>query len=152
MQAMYASSYPMASIIHWMPQGYGAYSSAGEWFQLRWPESWSRIHITVKRLLPIVLGVALWGRNWWCGTIRCRCDNMAAVAILKLGSCKGEWVMQKSFFFLASQELRIGQWMHFCGTTKPIQVPAGHQELTTIPQVLLSGTGSGLLSSYLQSV
>jgi len=69
---------------------------------------------------------------------------MAAVAILKLGSYKGKWVMQKSFFFLASQELRIGQWMHFCGTTKLIQFPAGHQKPTTIPLVLLPGTGSGL--------
>jgi len=48
------------------------------------------------------------------------------------------------FFLLASQELRIGQWMHFCGTTKLIQVPAGHQKPTTIPQVLLLRTGSGL--------
>ena len=39
--------------------GCGAYSSEGEWFQLKWPEAWSEVHITVKELLPIVIAVAL---------------------------------------------------------------------------------------------
>ena len=38
--------------------GCGAFTSPGEWFQLKWPDSWASIHITVKELLPIIMGVA----------------------------------------------------------------------------------------------
>ena len=51
------------------------------------------------------MGVALWGRSWLGRTIRCRCDNMAVVAILKSGSSKDEramHLMRSLFFFLAS--------------------------------------------------
>ncbi len=41
------------------PWGCGAFTSGGKWFQLRFPECWSDLHITVKELLPIVLGVAI---------------------------------------------------------------------------------------------
>ncbi len=34
---------------------FGAFTSTGEWFQLRFPDSWQELHITVKELLPIVL-------------------------------------------------------------------------------------------------
>ena len=43
--------------------GCGAFTSSGEWFQVVWPDSWSSVHITVKELLPIVIGVALWGKQ-----------------------------------------------------------------------------------------
>ena len=33
----------------------------GTWFQLELHGSWREVHITVKELLPIVLGVAVWG-------------------------------------------------------------------------------------------
>ena len=51
--------------------GCGAYSSLGDWFQLEWPESWRSVHITIQELLPVVVGVALWGDQWQDGTIRC---------------------------------------------------------------------------------
>ena len=44
--------------------GCGAYTSDGFWFQLRMPDSWRDIHITVKELLPIVIGEAVWGSAW----------------------------------------------------------------------------------------
>ena len=40
--------------------GDGAISSTGEWFQCPWPEEWKDVHITVKKLVPIVI-TALWG-------------------------------------------------------------------------------------------
>ena len=40
--------------------GCGAFTSAGEWFQIKLPESWAGVHIRVKELLPIVIGVAVW--------------------------------------------------------------------------------------------
>ena len=43
------------------PGDVGAFTSAGERFQLKLPGSWDGIHITAKELLPIVIGAALWG-------------------------------------------------------------------------------------------
>ncbi len=57
--------------------GCGAFSFEVNWFQLKLPESWKMIHITVKELLPIVLGVAVWGDEWRGKTIKCWCDNAA---------------------------------------------------------------------------
>ena len=147
-------AYPSASITSdasgsW---GCGAFSSAGDWFQLKWPESWSEVHITVKELLPIIMGVALWGRSWQGRTIRCRCDNMAVVAILKSGSSKDERVMhlmRSLFFFLASYVILLGE--HIPGVengaadalsrdNRPsflTQVPTAHREPTVIPQELV---------------
>ena len=65
--------------------GCGAFTTAGEWFQLALPESWREVHITIKELLPIVIGVAIWGRSWTGKTVRCLCDNAAVVAILNSG-------------------------------------------------------------------
>ena len=59
--------------------GCGAFNSSGEWFQLQWPSAWRSIHITVKELVPIVVG---------CASVRCQCDNAAVVAIIKSGTCK----------------------------------------------------------------
>ena len=50
-------------------------------------------------------GCGVVGRSWLGRTIRCRCDNMAVVAILKSGSSKDEramHLMRSLFFFLAS--------------------------------------------------
>ena len=68
--------------------GCGAFTSSGEWLQLQWPESWADVHITVKELAPVVLGVATWGQKWKGLTIQCRCDNAAVVAILHSGRSK----------------------------------------------------------------
>ena len=73
--------------------------------QLEWPESWRKVHIAVKELLPVVLGVALWGSQWLGRNIRCRCCNAAMVAILNFGSSKEDLamhLMRNLFFFLAS--------------------------------------------------
>ena len=84
--------------------GCGAFISSGEWFQLAWPESWGRVHITVKELLPIIVGAAMWGHKWRGGTVRCRCDNAATVAIVNSGRSKVERVMHlmRSLFFIAA--------------------------------------------------
>ena len=84
--------------------GCGAYSSSGEWFQFEWPAVWLDRHITIKELLPIVLGVAIWGSQWTGLSVRCRCDNAAVVAIINSGTSKDEramHLMRCLFFFLA---------------------------------------------------
>ena len=73
--------------------GCGAYTSEGQWFQLQLPESWHGVHITVKELLPIVLGAAVWGRRWQGLSVSCRCDNAAVVAIVNSGRSKMDRVM-----------------------------------------------------------
>ena len=76
---------------------------------LEWPYAWRSIHITVKELLPIVMGVALWGRQWQGGSVVCRCDNAAVVAILKSGWCKDNLVMhllQSLLFWLAMYQVQ----------------------------------------------
>ena len=39
--------------------GCGAFMSDGQLFQLQLPACWDGVHITVKELLPIVLGIAV---------------------------------------------------------------------------------------------
>ena len=85
--------------------GCGAFTSAGEWFQIELLESWAGVHITVKELLPIVIGVAVWGHQWRGQTVTCRCDNAAVVAIVKSGRSKMERVMHlmRSLFFFTAR-------------------------------------------------
>ena len=49
-----------------------AFTSDRQWFQLQLPECWGGVHITVKELLPIVLGVAVWVSGWKGLTVTCR--------------------------------------------------------------------------------
>lgn len=50
-------------------------------------------HITIKDLVPIVLAVAVWGKEWHGLTVQARCDNSAVVAILNWGSSLDPAVM-----------------------------------------------------------
>ena len=54
--------------------GCGAYTLTGIWFQLKFPDSWLELHITMKmkELLPIVLPVAVWGYLWTGMAVLCR--------------------------------------------------------------------------------
>ena len=84
--------------------GCGAFTSAGEWFQLELPSSWDGVNITIKELLPIVIGAALWGSQWQGTCVQCLCDNAAVVAIINSGRSKVEramHLMRSLFFFLA---------------------------------------------------
>lgn len=133
--------------------GCGAFTSAGEWFQLKLPESWDGIHITTKELLPIVIGAALWGEQWRGKTIRCWCDNAAVVAIIRSGSSREERVMhlmRSLFFILAHYNMQITA-QHIPGVENGAadalsrndaglfltQVPSAHREPSAIPSELL---------------
>ena len=71
--------------------------------KLELPETWNDIYITVKELLPIVLGVAVWGRAWRGYKVTCLCDNTAVVAIMNSGWSRMDRVMHLmrslTFFF-----------------------------------------------------
>ncbi len=81
--------------------GCGAYTSTGLWFQLKFPDSWSELHITVKELLPIVLAVVMWGCLWTGMTVLCMCDNMAVVTIINSGRSRMDKAMHLMRCFLA---------------------------------------------------
>ena len=84
--------------------GCGTFTLAGEWFQLELPSSWDGVNITIKELLPIVIGAALWGSQWQGMCVQCLCDNLAVVAIINSGRSKverGMHLMRSLFFFLA---------------------------------------------------
>ncbi len=87
--------------------GYGAYTSTGQWFQLKWPAAWLDIHITVKELLPIILGVALWSNEWAGKTTRCRCDNAAAVAAGRSKDDKMMHLLRSAFLFTAAYNITL---------------------------------------------
>ena len=157
--------------------GCSAYSSQGEWFQVEWPASWIKLHITIKELLPVVMGVAMWGSKWQGKTVRCRCDNAAVVAILNSGSSKDERVMHllRSLFLLLvandvsvfgehipgvengpADSLSQGNHLSFLS-----QVPSARREPSLVPEGLwqaqvhnqpdwTSRSWTSLLTSFLQ--
>ncbi len=65
--------------------GYGACWS-NHWFRMQWQEEMQESHITYKELVPIVLAVTVWGRQWRNATIQVLCDNEAVVAIVNQGT------------------------------------------------------------------
>ena len=96
---------PFATLLSDASGNWGCGAVCGEqWFQIRWPKSWTSVHITVKELLPIAVASAVWGRQWQGKTIRVRCDNAAVVAILRSGWSKNilaMHLMRCLFFFMA---------------------------------------------------
>ena len=53
------------------------------WFQVEWSEASSALPITVKELLPILIGSAIWGQAWLNHRIVWHCDNQAVVSCLQ---------------------------------------------------------------------
>ena len=90
--------------------GCEAFITTGEWFQLRWPESWSRVHITIKELALVIISIATWGKKWKGKTMRCQCDNAEVVAIVNSGRSKMEaamHLMRALFFFTAKYDITV---------------------------------------------
>ena len=89
--------------------GCGAYSSCS-WFQFCWPVHWSTVDIAAKELLPIVMALTIWGKQWSGSCVLIRCDNLAVVHILRSGYAKNEdamHLMRCLFFITASFSLSI---------------------------------------------
>ncbi len=157
-------SCPMATLCRVSPQvaltsdasgswGCGAFTSDGKWFQLQLHDGWDGIHITVKELLPIVLGVAIWGSEWKGLTIVCFCDNAAVVAIVNSGRSK----MDRAMHLMRCLSFFLARWgvslvcRHIpgtqngaadalsCGVLPSFQrlVPRADREPTTLPDNLL---------------
>lgn len=90
--------------------GCGAFGAQRCWFQLQWPPSWDRVHITAKELVPVVMSVALWGHGWQGTTVLCRCDNAAIVSIVNSGRSTNGLAMHLMltlFFYTAVFQLVV---------------------------------------------
>ena len=98
--------------------GYGAVTEQGEYFQLKWPDSWAEVNIAVKELVPVVIAVAMWGQQWAERTVLVRCDNMAVVHALATGTARDCRLMHKLrclHFFSAQHQIHI-QAEHLAGS------------------------------------
>ena len=60
------------------------------WFQIRWPQAWAGIDISVKELVPIIAAAAIWGGHWHRQHICFHSDNMAVVSILQNRTARDE--------------------------------------------------------------
>ena len=73
-----------------------------EWFQVKWPHTWSATNIAVKELFPIVLCAAIWGSDWSGLRVHFRCDNWSVVQALTARRARDQFLMHllRCLFFL----------------------------------------------------
>ena len=64
------------------------------WFQLKLVDANKDCHITIKELTPVIVAVAIWGKEWQWKTVWFQCNNTAVVAILNQGSTRDKEAMQ----------------------------------------------------------
>ena len=63
------------------------------WFQLPWDSRSLPLPISVKELIPIILGCAAWGHLWQARKVICNCDNQVVVAALRSRSSRDSSLM-----------------------------------------------------------
>ena len=72
-------------------------NASGRWnqkcFQLEWSDCFGLAHITIKELIPMLLGAAAWGSKWRNLSVTALCDNAAVVEINNWGNSQDQDVM-----------------------------------------------------------
>jgi hypothetical protein len=121
--------------------GCGAVTNTGQWFQVQWPESWSEINIAVKEMVPVVISVAIWGREWAKSLLSVKTDNMAVVHALTAGTAKDPLLMHLLcclHFFTATGQIGI-RARHVPGVLNTAAYALSQNKMTvffaSIPQV-----------------
>ena len=78
--------------------------------------------IAAKKLLPIVLAAALWGKEWGGLTVLCNCDSKAVVASIRTGKAKETYMahLLRCLFFIEAK---------LCCTITSSHVPGKLNEL-----------------------
>ena len=150
--------------------GCGAFGSNGHWFQLQWPQSWAKHHITAKELVPVVIAIALWEGQWQRTTLLVTSDNIAVVAALTSGAGKDTTLMHLLrclHFFLAHFDIRlIGRYLagednsaadalsRTAGRPFSITVATGSQgtAATPVPRLALPDMESAVFEYLAQSL
>ena len=61
-----------------------------QWFQVAWDsaQEFALAPIAAKELLPILVAIAVWGKEWLGKTVEFHCDNQVVVSVLQSGACK----------------------------------------------------------------
>ena len=93
-----------------------------DWFQLRFPDSWSHFHISVKELLPIVMAIHVWGERWQSKRIIFQCDNSAVVEVINKLTSKDKHLMALSRrLVMATLTFNIDfKAQHICGKSNVV--------------------------------
>ena len=73
--------------------GCGAFAEGVGWFKVEWPEDWLKVGISAKKLVPVVVASAIWGKLWAGKHICFHADNMAVVAVLNSRTAKDPILM-----------------------------------------------------------
>ena len=85
---------PQPRPAHWLCSdasgswGCGALNDSGDWFQVKWPTSWTLHHIAAKEMVPVVIALAVWGAHWKSSGVLVMSDNMAVVGALSSGAAR----------------------------------------------------------------
>ena len=78
-----------------------------QWLQIQWLSGSpiQKASIASKEMLPIVLGCIVWRYAWWGCTVRCNCDNKAAVRVINSHYAKDPLLahMLLSIFFISAK-------------------------------------------------
>ena len=126
------------------------------WFQWKWEGPAVEWDIAAKELLPIILALTVWGKQWAGKRVECLCDNMSVVAVVNAGRTKDKTLMHLlrwMFFIAAIHNVRI-QASHLPGASNVaadalsrnrvsqfVQVmPEAEKDPTAIPQPLINLT------------
>ena len=107
------------------------------WFQLKWPCSWSSIHIAAKELVPMVVAAAVWGHLWHGKRVLFKSDNQAAVSALLSGSARDPslaHLLRCFFFFSASWQFSYTA-AHITGSHNTVADALSRDRASSLPQL-----------------
>ena len=92
--------------------GCGAYSGS-QWFQLAWSSGAAKYQIAVKEHLPVVLAVAVWGKDWKGLDVTCHSDNQAVVSVIRSRTSEDPDIMHSLSFIEARYEFFLSTGQRF---------------------------------------
>ena len=95
------------------------------------PQSWAGLNIAAKEMVPVVIGVALWGHDWAMSTLLVRSDIMAVVHTLTSRTAKDPLLMHllRCLHFSASHQIGI-QARHVLGVLNTAADAMSHNNMS----------------------
>ena len=111
-----------------------------QWFQLAWADTQCsrNMNIAVKKLIPLVIAAAVWGRQWQGRTVGCKCDNQAVVAVLHSRTSKESDIMHllRCLFFFEARFSFHFTASHIAGVENTLADDISRNNTTSVIQVL----------------
>ena len=101
------------------------------WLQWQCNFKAAQWRISPKELLPILLAVGVWGKQWSGKRVRCHCDNLAVVEVLNRGySGDRELMHLLRYLLFISEKLRVSvEALHCPGKYSIKADPLSHNDL-----------------------